>query len=154
MEILRIALVGGLVGLDTSAAFQIMLCQPLIGGFLAGWALGDPWGGAFIGLLFQGLYLVELPIGGRFFTDGHQAAVQGSASYAILHTQAAFDPGVRRVLFRSRQPSIPESVCCSLFSGRFRLRSSTDMCWFGRDAGTRNICRWWIASWRGIGAGN
>lgn len=98
MDLLRIALVGGLVGLDTSAAFQIMLCQPMVGGALAGWAMGDLWGGALIGLLFQGLFLAELPIGGRFFADGQQAAVQGAASYVILHSQMSFDSGVSLLL--------------------------------------------------------
>lgn len=78
-EILRLALVGGIVGLDTTAAFQIMICQPLVGGLLTGWALGDPIAGAFVGLLFQGLYLAEIPAGGRIFPDGNLAAVQAAA---------------------------------------------------------------------------
>jgi mannose/fructose/N-acetylgalactosamine-specific phosphotransferase system component IIC len=113
VEFLWVALVGGLVGLDTSAVFQIMLCQPLVGGALAGWAMGDPWGGAFIGLLFQGLYLAELPIGGRFFTDGHQAAVQGAGAYALLNTQLYFDPGVSLLL------SFFWAVPISIFYGYF-----------------------------------
>ncbi len=78
-EILRLALVGGIVGLDTTAAFQIMICQPLVGGLLTGWALGDPVTGAFVGLLFQGFYLAEIPAGGRIFPDGNLAAVQAAA---------------------------------------------------------------------------
>ena len=78
-EILRLALVGGIVGLDTTAAFQIMICQPLVSGLLTGWALGDPVTGAFVGLLFQGLYLAEIPAGGRIFPDGNLAAVQAAA---------------------------------------------------------------------------
>lgn len=79
MDILRLAVVGGLVGLDTAAAFQVMICQPLVGGLLAGWALGEPGTGALVGLLFQGLYLAEFPIGARLFCDGNLAAVQAAA---------------------------------------------------------------------------
>jgi len=78
-EILRLALVGGIVGLDTTATFQFMICQPLVGGLLTGWALGDPVSGAFVGLLFQGLYLAEIPVGGRIFPDGNLATVQAAA---------------------------------------------------------------------------
>jgi len=86
-EILRLALVGGIVGLDTTAAFQIMICQPLVSGLLTGWALGDPVTGAFVGLLFQGLYLAEIPVGGRIFPDGNLAAVQAAALTVIGQSQ-------------------------------------------------------------------
>jgi mannose/fructose/N-acetylgalactosamine-specific phosphotransferase system component IIC len=84
LDIFRIALVGGIVALDTTAAFQIMISQPLIGGLMAGWALGDPWLGAFIGLLFQGLYLAELPIGARIFPDSNLGTVQAAALTVFL----------------------------------------------------------------------
>lgn len=93
-DILRLALVGGLVGLDTTAAFQVMICQPLVGGGLAGWALGDPWTGAFVGLLFQGLFLAEFPVGGRTFPDGNLAAVQAAALGAWLHGHFQADLGL------------------------------------------------------------
>ncbi len=93
MELLRIALVGGLVGLDTTAAFQVMISQPLVGALLAGWALGDPWGGAFIGLLFQGLYLAEIPLGGRTFPDSNQGALQAAALSVYLQSHAGMSAG-------------------------------------------------------------
>lgn len=79
-----VALVGGLVALDTTAAFQVMISQPLAGGLLAGWALGDPWLGAFVGLLFQGLYLAEIPIGARIFPDSNLGTVQAAAITVFL----------------------------------------------------------------------
>jgi mannose/fructose/N-acetylgalactosamine-specific phosphotransferase system component IIC len=84
VEWLKIALVGGVVALDTTAAFQVMISQPLVGGLLAGWALGDPWLGAFVGLLFQGLYLAEMPIGARLFPDSNLGTVQAAALTVYL----------------------------------------------------------------------
>ena len=93
-EILRLALVGGIVGLDTAAAFQFMICQPLVSGLLTGWAMGDPWLGAFMGLLCQGLYLAEFPIGARLFPDGNQAAVQAAALAVYGHVQLEWGLGI------------------------------------------------------------
>jgi mannose/fructose/N-acetylgalactosamine-specific phosphotransferase system component IIC len=109
-EILRLALVGGLVGLDTTAAFQIMISQPLIGGLLAGWALGDPWVGAFVGLLFQGLYLAEIPVGGRIFPDGNLAAVQAAA--LTVYGQSHLGLGLGTSLLVGFLWSIPVAMIC------------------------------------------
>ncbi len=98
MELLRLALIGGLVGLDTTAALQMMVSQPLVGGLLAGWALHDPWQGAFIGLLFQGLYLAEFPVGGRIFPDGNLAAVQAAALAIYSQTQLHLELGLSLLL--------------------------------------------------------
>jgi mannose/fructose/N-acetylgalactosamine-specific phosphotransferase system component IIC len=84
VEWLKLALVGGVVALDSSAAFQIMISQPLVGGLLTGWALGDLWLGAFLGLLFQGLYLAEFPIGARIYPDSNLGAVQAAAVTVYL----------------------------------------------------------------------
>jgi mannose/fructose/N-acetylgalactosamine-specific phosphotransferase system component IIC len=107
-EILRLALVGGIVGLDTAAAFQIMVCQPLVSGLLTGWALGDPWLGAFVGLLCQGLYLAEFPIGARLFPDGNQAAVQAAA--LAIYGQGHLGMGVGTSLLFGFLWSIPVAV--------------------------------------------
>jgi len=98
LEILRIALVGGLVGLDTTAAFQVMVSQPLVGGLLAGWALGEPWLGALVGLLYQGLFMAEIPVGARTFPDGNQGAVQASAVTAALHSDFGLGTGLSLLL--------------------------------------------------------
>lgn len=98
MELLRLALVGGLVGLDTTAAFQVMVSQPLVGGLLAGWALGDPWTGAFVGLLFQGLYLAEFPMGARLFPDGNMAAVQAAALTVLARDDLSLGLGLSLLL--------------------------------------------------------
>jgi mannose/fructose/N-acetylgalactosamine-specific phosphotransferase system component IIC len=61
-----------------------MISQPLVGGLLAGWALGDPWLGAFLGLLLQGIFLAEMPIGARIFPDGNLGTVQAAALTVYL----------------------------------------------------------------------
>ncbi len=98
MDLIRLALAGGLVALDTTAAFQVMISQPLIGGLLTGWALHDPWLGAFIGLLFQGLYMAELPIGARIFPDGNLGTVQAAALTIFLRNEAGATLGVSLIL--------------------------------------------------------
>src|SRR5512142_119117 len=75
-----------------------MISQPLVGGLLAGWALGDPWLGAFVGLLFQGLYLGELPIGAHIFPDSNLGTVQAAALTVFLRQDAHSTLGLSLLL--------------------------------------------------------
>jgi mannose/fructose/N-acetylgalactosamine-specific phosphotransferase system component IIC len=57
------AFLGGLVGLDRTAAGQIMVSQPLVAGPLIGWFLGDFTAGAIIGSVLELIWLLDLPVG-------------------------------------------------------------------------------------------
>jgi len=56
-ELALIVLLGGVVALDKTEAFQTMLSQPLLIGPLAGLCLSDLQGGLRIGVLLQLAYL-------------------------------------------------------------------------------------------------
>ena len=70
--ILPVMLMGFVVGMDTTAAFQIMVSQPLVACTLLGWMVGDPVTGALVGVVTQLLWMGKLPVtttprkGGRF----------------------------------------------------------------------------------------
>jgi len=63
LAILGIALAGGVIGLDRTAAGQFMISQPIVAGPLTGWLLGDPAAGAVIGATLELIWVLDLPIG-------------------------------------------------------------------------------------------
>jgi len=75
MELWSISLVGGFLVLDTAAVLQVLVSQPLVSGTLIGWLLGDMSLGLQIGLLFQLLWLHQLPVGAVKIPEGNLAAV-------------------------------------------------------------------------------
>jgi mannose/fructose/N-acetylgalactosamine-specific phosphotransferase system component IIC len=77
-------LVGGVVALDETEAFQTLLSQPLLVGALMGLLLGDLPGGIMIGILFQLMYLWVMPIGTALFPDPGVGAVVGSSGFIML----------------------------------------------------------------------
>lgn len=75
MELWSISIIGGILVLDTAAVLQILVSQPLVSGTLIGWLLGDTAQGLQIGLLFQLLWLHQLPVGAAKVPEGNLAAV-------------------------------------------------------------------------------
>ncbi len=74
---------GGIVALDTTAALQILLSRPLVACSVAGFLLGGFPAGFLVGLIFELLYLDELPVGGAFFNEGNVGATI-AAGLAVL----------------------------------------------------------------------
>ncbi|HOT97343.1 MAG TPA: PTS sugar transporter subunit IIC [bacterium] len=74
---------GGVVALDTTAALQILISRPLVACSVAGFLLGGFPAGFLIGLIFELLYLDELPVGGAFFNEGNVGATI-AAGLAVL----------------------------------------------------------------------
>jgi mannose/fructose/N-acetylgalactosamine-specific phosphotransferase system component IIC len=86
-----------LLELDAAAIGPFLLSRPVIIGPLAGWALGSPWLGAGLGVLFETLTLEELPLGGRLDFSAPVAAgvaVWLAAGPAALPGEAAFLAGL------------------------------------------------------------
>jgi PTS system mannose-specific IIC component len=63
LAILGISVVGGILGLDRTAAGQFMLSQPVVVGPLIGWMLGDATTGFLIGAALELIWLLDLPVG-------------------------------------------------------------------------------------------
>ncbi|MBU1936823.1 PTS sugar transporter subunit IIC [bacterium] len=79
-----VALFGAIVYLDTTAAFQFMICQPLIACPIFGMIVGRPEIGIFFGLTFQLLWLRVLPVGAARFPEGNLGAIVATALAATI----------------------------------------------------------------------
>lgn len=78
------AVLGGALGLDTTAALQLMLSEPLVAGTLAGLTLGDPALGLALGAALQLVWSGALPVGAAPFPDSGPAAVGGVGGTFVL----------------------------------------------------------------------
>lgn len=79
-----LALFGAVVYLDTTAAFQFMLCQPIIACPIFGMIVGRPEIGLFYGVTFQLLWLKALPVGAARFPEGNLGALVATALVATV----------------------------------------------------------------------
>jgi len=79
MENLYIGLLGSLLILDTTVAFQFLISQPLIACTLIGWFLGDAQLGLQVGIYLQLLWLSSIPVGAAIIPEGNVAAIIVSA---------------------------------------------------------------------------
>ena len=77
MQILSLSLIGGLLVLDTTAALQILISQPLIACTILGWFGGNVQLGLHFGLLIQLLWLSQLPVGAAKIPAGNLGSIAG-----------------------------------------------------------------------------
>jgi PTS system mannose-specific IIC component len=82
-QILAAAVIGGMVGLDRTAAGQFMFSSPVVAGPLAGWLLGDLTAGLVIGGVLELIWVLDLPVGTFVPADSTVAAVAATAIAAI-----------------------------------------------------------------------
>jgi len=73
--LLPILVMGAIVGLDSTAAFQIMVSQPVVACPVLGWMMGDPVMGWMVGITTQLLWMGKLPIGAATFPDGSMGSL-------------------------------------------------------------------------------
>ncbi len=76
-EVLLVCLAGGVCALDTTAAWQVMLSQPLVSASVAGLLTGEPVTGAAMGVLLQMLWSGSIPVGARPMPDAPVGSVSG-----------------------------------------------------------------------------
>lgn len=67
-----------LLGLDRTAALQIMVSRPLVAGPLVGFVLGDPLTGLTVGMLLELLWLCRMPVGASIPHDDTQITVSAT----------------------------------------------------------------------------
>ncbi|MDX1646018.1 MAG: PTS sugar transporter subunit IIC [Longimicrobiales bacterium] len=82
MDIARLTVLGGLLGLDGTAVGQFMVSRPLVAGALAGVVAGDLAQGALIGMILELYLLVSVPSGGARFPEASTATVVAVACAA------------------------------------------------------------------------
>jgi mannose/fructose/N-acetylgalactosamine-specific phosphotransferase system component IIC len=79
--VFSLALLVTLLSLDSTAFGQIMISQPIAGGWIMGVAVGRPLEGLFAGTLLQLLCMTELRVGASIPPDGSLAGLTGVAVY-------------------------------------------------------------------------
>lgn len=84
LELAVLALLGGVVALDTTSVGQFMLSRPLVAGVLAGAVLGDPAEGLLVGGVLEVLHIMIFPIGGGRFPEAGPASIVAVAAAAAV----------------------------------------------------------------------
>lgn len=81
-ELLPIALLGGLLGLDVVSFPQAMISRPLVAATLSGALVGQPASGLLLGAALELIALETLPFGASRYPEWGSAAVVGGAILA------------------------------------------------------------------------
>lgn len=89
LAVVGIAFVGGLIGLDRTAAGQFMVSEPIVAAPLTGWLLGDPIAGIIIGVVLELIWVLDMPIGAFVPADATISAVSATAIAALGSTGSA-----------------------------------------------------------------
>jgi PTS system mannose-specific IIC component len=79
MQVLPIALLGGVLGLDVVCFPQMMISRPLVAATLAGAFVGDPVRGILVGVTMELIALATLPFGASRYPEWGSAAVVAGA---------------------------------------------------------------------------
>ena len=74
-EVLLICLIGGLVSIDTAAAWQVMISQPVFACPVIGLIFGNVEMGIMMGVLLELPWLINIPTGGTHGSEGNLGAV-------------------------------------------------------------------------------
>jgi PTS system mannose-specific IIC component len=96
IDLLPIALLGGLLGLDVVSFPQAMISRPLVAATLAGALIGHSPSGLLIGAALELVALDTLPFGASRYPEWGSAAVVGGAIFAThpLHPAGAMEMAI------------------------------------------------------------
>ena len=87
IDLLMVSLVGGLVAVDTTAAWQVMICRPIVTGPVVGLLLGDLQTGLFMGALMELMWAGAVPVGASVFPDSNVASAVAVAMAVKFQSQ-------------------------------------------------------------------
>ncbi|MDQ4080316.1 MAG: PTS sugar transporter subunit IIC, partial [Gemmatimonadota bacterium] len=95
-DILTIALLGAIVGLDVVSFPQAMISRPIVAATLTGLVLGEPGGGLLVGATLELIALETMPVGASRYPEWGSASVVGGALYALrpMHPAGALTVAV------------------------------------------------------------
>jgi len=88
-ELLPIALLGGVLGLDVVSFPQAMISRPIVAATLAGGFVGHPINGLIMGIVLELLALDTIPVGASRYPEWGSASVTGGALYATYPGEPA-----------------------------------------------------------------
>ena len=80
-DLLPLALLGGVLGLDVVSFPQAMLSRPLVGATIAGAFVGQPAAGLLIGAILELVAIETLPFGASRYPEWGSAAVVGGVLF-------------------------------------------------------------------------
>ena len=89
LELLPLALLGGLLGLDVVAFPQAMISRPLVASTLTGALVGYPENGLIVGATLELIALETLPFGASRYPEWGSASVVGGALFTLHGGQLA-----------------------------------------------------------------
>lgn len=89
---ITVAVLGGLVGLDTTSFPQVMISRPLVAGTLTGAILGQPMAGLAIGFVMETFSLLTLPVGAARYPESGTATVAAAGAY-VAFAPPGLSPG-------------------------------------------------------------
>ena len=100
LDVLPIAMLGGVLGLDVVSFPQAMVSRPLVAATLAGALIGDATSGLMIGAALELIALETLPFGASRYPEWGSASVVGGAIFASnpSHPAGAMTLGVLAAL--------------------------------------------------------
>ncbi len=81
MNLIPVALWGGVVGLDAASFPQVMVSRPLVAATLAGLLAGRPADGFMLGVILEAFALLVLPVGAARYPEAGTAAVAAVGAY-------------------------------------------------------------------------
>lgn len=81
LDVLPLALLGGLLGLDVVSFPQAMLSRPIVAATMAGTLMGNAGGGLLIGAVLELIALETLPFGASRYPEWGSASVVGGALF-------------------------------------------------------------------------
>ena len=88
-ELLPLAMLGGVLGLDVVCFPQMMISRPLVAATVAGAFVGDAATGMLVGASLELIALATLPFGASRYPEWGSAAVVGGAIAAALRVEPA-----------------------------------------------------------------
>lgn len=91
LQLLPLALLGGLLGLDVVAFPQAMISRPLVAATLTGALIGQPARGLIVGATLELIALETLPFGASRYPEWGSASVVGGALFSMHDPQLAGD---------------------------------------------------------------
>lgn len=82
-KILIISLIAGLIHLDVLVFGQFMVSRPIVVGWILGYFLGIPEYGILLGVFFELVYIVEIPVGVKIPVDATSSTIFSMVGFKI-----------------------------------------------------------------------
>jgi PTS system mannose-specific IIC component len=146
-DLLRLAFLGALLGLDVVSFPQAMISRPLVAATLAGAVVGNPAAGLLVGAVLELFALETLPVGASRYPEWGSAAVVAGGLYAqqpeasagslclsvLVGLVAAWVSGESMVLLRRLNGQLARAHLDRLAAGSARSVVGLQMAGLGGD---------------------